>query len=102
MSSQPHVTQATQIGITNPSGVVPVYANTVGASGTNTDFRLFFNEMGAMPDGLTTKQTQEIRAAVVLPLGILENLIKVLQEIATNTSEALKIAAAKDAPVVKQ
>src|SRR5271168_3087689 len=72
---------AEQVAVTNPDNVRPVYANNIGAAGTATDFRLFFNELGTAPEGLSAKQTQEIKAIVVLPMAAAENLMGILQQI---------------------
>lgn len=69
------------VPVSNPQNVQPVYANNVGAAGTATDFRLFFNELGTYPDGLAAKQSQEIKAIVVLPMAAAEIMIGILQHV---------------------
>lgn len=71
--------KSSDIQVTNPDGLRPVYANIVGASATLTDVRLFFTEVGANPVG--GKGSEELKALVTIPLVAALHLQDVLKQV---------------------
>jgi hypothetical protein len=89
------VVQSTEIPISNDDHVRAVYANTVGASATLTDFRLFFTEVASMPDAKGGSQVvQELRAIVTLPLAVVPALVGVLQQLRARSEDFAKASPA--------
>jgi hypothetical protein len=83
---------AANVPITNPNGISPVYANSVGAAGTLTDFSLFFLETGQIPGESGPIARNELKSIVTLPMGIARPLIEVLQQIIGSHEAITKVS----------
>jgi hypothetical protein len=88
------------VAISNPHNVSAVYSNHLGASGTLTDFSLYFLQVGQIPG--ETGARQELKAAVTLPLALAEPLIQVLKQVVEGHKSALEQATAAAQASVKQ
>jgi hypothetical protein len=80
--------------ISNPQNISAVYANHIGASGTLTDFTLYFLEISQVPNEKGSAARQELKAAVTLPFALAEGLAQVLKQIVDGHKSAMDQAAA--------
>ncbi|MDE1156273.1 MAG: hypothetical protein PW735_11175 [Acidobacteriaceae bacterium] len=101
MKNAPQMMKSQDIPITNPDELRSVYANSVGASASLTDVRLFFTEVGADPTN--AKGVQELKAFVTIPLTTAQALHNTLQQVLDGQKQLVEaLKAANGTPVVKQ
>lgn len=74
----------------NPDGMKPIYANSLGISGTQTDTLLIFTQVcsAIYADGTTATENM-LKAMVTIPVAIVPHLISGLQEFLLKHNSAI-------------
>lgn len=94
MVSQTKPINVADIPVTNPHGVQPIYANSIGLAATLMDFTLLFLETGQLPGEKGPTTRNELKAAVTLPMPAAGALIQVLNQYLTQNKAQMESAMA--------
>lgn len=80
------------IPVSNPSGVSPMYANSLAVTGTLTDFTLHFLEIrqSLTAPGQPSSAVQELKASITLPLALAANLAELGKQTLEKQAQAME------------